>query len=523
MPSPSYYFALYKRFQILGHVPDKLAHGRPTAPDGAFDLKDPASVFGASNRGSLLAASTTPADSPLWAVLNGKAMGQTWVTVGGVTWPAMPLGNPLGWSDFQTSAPAPKLVDTFADWIVAGKINDVPVDVLAVVPPPIAGSLDAGVSLFVCSVAGDDGQRPGLVPTDYWASSLIYLVDPRTGATVDPPVLAANSTYTVAAVIGNRGDTQGGRMHYPLVGNTPPGVVEAAAWVMVWNTGTSPAVELPALSNLDVTSTNGSYEVFSIAPGNYEVAGFRLDVQTAYDGLVAAIASSGTDLGGLTPEEWVHAEGAHLCVKVLVREQGQSWPLVSDTPFTEPRLAQKNLAPFAVYLSVSSPDPQIVWRNFMMGDVLRALRRNRLGVRATGQAQEFPLYLAVPTASFKRWFGKRPPDGFEIVSPAKLRDRGRLPFREQVVLTTRSEAGWLEIAALGKRHLAMSLGIELPISKLRPGELGEVTLVQESAATAKGGWTLVGGCTLRLEAHDPREQERALLAATKRKKKRRRP
>ena len=36
--------------------------------------------------------------------------------------------------------------------------------------------------------------------------------------------------------------------------------------------------------------------------------GFRLNVQTVFDGMVRAIGESAVDLGGLTPEQWVHAE-----------------------------------------------------------------------------------------------------------------------------------------------------------------------------------------------------------------------
>ena len=67
MANPSYYFTLFKKFQVMNHVPDKGAHGAipPATVAGGFDLKDPNSVFGSSNRGSLLGASNNPADSPL--------------------------------------------------------------------------------------------------------------------------------------------------------------------------------------------------------------------------------------------------------------------------------------------------------------------------------------------------------------------------------------------------------------------------------------------------------------------------
>lgn len=355
MPNPSYYFTLFKKFQVINNVPTGTSHGSMT-PTGGFDLKNPNSVFGNSNRGPLLGATTNPADSPLWALLNAKATGASSVTVGGINWPAMPVRSPPAWNDFQVSAPAPKLVEVFGNWITAGKVNDVPNGVIGTMPPPISGGLDPGVALFVCSVAGDNGIRPGTVPPDFWNSSLIFLVDPANGNTVTPSELSAYSEYYLTAVIGNRGNTDGGRYL------SSPGVkIEAAGWVMVWNTGMSPAVQLPALSNLDVNSTNVIYEVYFLKSRQYEVVGFRLNVQTVFDGLVKAIGESGIDLGGLTPEQWVHAQGAHLCAKVLVRREDESWPSLGDTPFTNRRLAQKNLAPFAIDLAVVDPDPHIIW------------------------------------------------------------------------------------------------------------------------------------------------------------------
>src|SRR5437660_767198 len=153
MPNPSYYFTLFKKFQVLDHVPSKTVHGS-AVPTGGFDLKNPNVVFGNSNRGALLGATTTPADSPLWAILNSRSLGNpafTPVNVGGVAWPTMPPGTPSSWTDFQINAPAPKLVQVFADWIAAGKTNDVPNGVLATIPPTITSGLNAGVSLFACS------------------------------------------------------------------------------------------------------------------------------------------------------------------------------------------------------------------------------------------------------------------------------------------------------------------------------------------------------------------------------------
>jgi len=515
MPTPSYYFTLFKKFQVLNHVATSTVHGS-ASPTGGFNLKNPNVAFGSSNRGALLGATTNLADSPLWAILNAKATGGPPPVIGGTSWPLMPLGTPAAWTDFQISAPAPKLVDVFGTWIAANKPNDVPSGVIATMPPPIGSGLDSGVSLFVCSMPGDNGVRPGTVPPDYWATSLIFLVDPATGNTVFPSQLSATSEYYLAAVIGNRGNAPAG--HYL----SPPAVaIEAVAWVMVWNSGMSPAVQLPALSNLDQASTNGVYGVYFLKSGQYDVVGFRLNVQTVFDGLVAAVAASGMDLGGLTPAEWIHAEGAHLCSKVLVRRTDESWPTLGDTPLTNRRLAQKNLAPFAVDVAVASPDPNIVWKNFVVGDVIQFLKEagkfdDRLGVHTLTLNAKLPaganrLYLAIPKRAFARWFSKNSNVRFKVVSENYLREM-KPPFPDLVVLAIPEKRGAFVVPALGDEFLAMSLGVEYSAKKLKEGPLGVITLTQQTAAPKfdrrKKSYEIqqvtVGGFTLLLEAINSR-------------------
>jgi hypothetical protein len=428
----------------------------------------------------------------------------------------MPLGTPQAWTDFQVSAPAPKLVDVFGTWIAANKPSDVPGAVIATMPPPIVSGLDSGVSLFVCSMPGDNGVRPGTVPPNYWATSLIFLVDPANGSTVFPSQLSATSEYYLAAVIGNRGNTAGG--HYL----SAPGVaIEAAGWVMVWNSGMSPAVQLPALSNLDVNSTNGVYGVYFLKSSQYDVVGFRLNVQTVFDGLVAAVTASGMDLGGLTPADWIHAEGAHLCAKVLVRRVDESWPSLGDTPLTNRRLAQKNLAPFAIDLAVASPDPNIIWKNFVVGDVIQFLKDagkfdERLGLHTLTFNAKLPvganrLYLAIPKRSFARWVKRTSNARFKVVSENSLRGV-KPPFPELVVLAIPEKRGSFQVPALGDEFLAMSLGIEYSAKRLKEGPLGEITLTQQTAAPKidrrKKAYEIqqvtVGGFTLLLEAVNSR-------------------
>jgi len=519
MPSPSYFFTLFKKFQVIDHVPDGTVHGA-AAPTGSYDLRTPNTAIGASSRGNVLGATNTPADSPLWAILNSRAMGNgpfTPVNVGGVNWPTMPTSLGLAWNDFQATPMSPnKLVDVFGRWITEGKVNDTPTNVLGTVPPPIT-ALDAGVQLFVCSVAGDNGVRPGTVPSDFWAHSLIFLVDPNTGLTVTPTQLSSSGNFNLVAVVGNRGNTGAGRF------NSPAGVrVEAAAWVLVWNTGSSPAVQLPALSNLDTNSTNGVYEVNAIGAGRYEVVGFRLQVQTVFDGLVRAISESGVDLGGFPPEIWLHGEAAHLCAKVLIRQETESWPLIGDTPFTNRRLGQKNLVPFSIDVTVTDPDPDIVWRNFMAGDVIRFMAhlarfdpewgQNRFQIRNTLPAEVARVLLAIPARSFKRWFRDKGIEGFKRIEPSA---KWKLPFGECIVLELVSDKNVIQIPALGEEYLAMSLGIEYSRKRLRVGDVGNVTVAQATAVPIvndkkcyKTDYVTVGGFTMQFLAYNPKQWQK---------------
>jgi hypothetical protein len=65
-----------------------------------------------------------------------------------------------------------------------------------------------------------------------------------------------------------------------------------------------------------VNNTNAIYDSYIMRSTTYDVVGFRRDVQTVFNGIIAALnqAFPGSDgrpgLGGLTPEEWVHAQPA---------------------------------------------------------------------------------------------------------------------------------------------------------------------------------------------------------------------
>jgi hypothetical protein len=131
---------------------------------------------------------------------------------------------------------------------------------------------------------GDTGIRPGTVPSNYSATSLISLVDQNTGATVFPGTLTAGSEYNLVAVIGNRGNADGGNYL-----TTPGTGIESSGIVMVCNTVHSPGVELPSLSNLDVADKIPIFEQYFLKSGQYDVVGFRLNVQAVYDGIIAAV------------------------------------------------------------------------------------------------------------------------------------------------------------------------------------------------------------------------------------------
>jgi hypothetical protein len=504
--TPSFYFTLFKKFQVLGHVPAGTNHG---AGVGGFNLNQPTAIFGASGTGNLLGASNNPADSPLWAVLNSRAMGNpgfTPVVVGGGSWPTMPVGSPASWTEFQVNAPAPKLVKVFGDWIAAGKVNDIPTGVLGQVPPVIKRT-SGGISLFVCNLPGDDGVAP--VPSNYWATALIFLTDPATGATVNPPQLAATAEYHLTAIVGNRGNTGAGR--YLAGGGGPK--IECEAWVMVWNTGFSPAVKLPALSNLDVAATSPRYEVYFLKAGSYDVVGFRLPVQTVFDGLVKAIEEAGVDLGGLTPEQWVHAQNAHLCTKVLIRHANEGWPAPGDTPLQNRRVAQKNLAPFAVDLTVADPEPRIEWTHFMLGDTQRVLVGDRragwhhLSILDRARGARLGIYLAIPRQSFAAMIQADRLRGFKVVE-----DGPTPPMPDAVVLKCVAPRNAVPIRPLGcRRFLAASLGLEYRRSQMKPGHLGVVEVIQRTALpvldprrrTYKIETPTVGGFTLEVIASKP--------------------
>jgi hypothetical protein len=532
---PSFYFTIFKKLQVVDHAQDGTGHGAAGGGGTGFDLTDPNAPKGvfSATPGVLAAGDTTPADSPLWAVLNSKVAGNPdFSTVpilagpraGTGPWPTMPPGTPLAWTNFQVSPASNKLVDVLGAWISGGQIKDVPTTAIGTIPPaPIPGPLDAGMSLFVCSMPGDTGVRPGGVPANYWATSLIFLVDQNTGATIFPSTLTAGSEYNLVAVIGNRGNADGGNYL-----TTPGTGIETSAIVMVWNTVDSPGVELPSLSNLDMTATNPIYEQYFLKSGRYDIVGFRLNVQTVYDGIIAAVnqaVSGGTlNLGGLTADEWVHAQPAHLCAKVVIRQQGGVFPNFGDTPINNKALAQKNLAPFDINVQDDHLVPNITWKNFIVGQPfflrLPGAGANRLSIQTQLPRDVFQLYVGITQDTYDRFFRDDRKGGaikgFKQVSreelcQSKLGDRAK-PFPHAVVLRLDNKDNAIELPAFPEKlYLGMSLGIEYNVKKIKPGNIGEINFVHRCLTPRfvpgtkcfEIEDTVAGGFTVLVRANDP--------------------
>lgn len=531
---PSFYFTLFKKLQVLDHVQDGTVHGQPGGGGTGFDLTDPNAGLGvfSATPGVLALGDTTPADNPLWAVLNSKAAGNpdfspVPISAGpraGTSWPTMPPGTPLAWTNFQLNPASHKLVDVFGTWISGGQINDVPTTAIGTMPAaPIPGPLDPDLSLFVCSMPGDTGVRPAGVPANYWATSLIFLVDQNTGSTVFPSTLSAGSEYNLVAIVGNRGSADGG--NYLTVPGTG---IETAGIVMVWNTVDSPGVELPSLSNLDVTDSNPIYEQYFLKSAQYNIVGFRLNVQTAYDGIIAAVNQAvmgGTlNLGGLTADEWVHAQPAHLCAKVVVRQHAGAFPNFGDTPINNKAVAQKNLAPFDINVQDDHIVPNIVWKNFVVGQPyflrLPGAGLNRLSLETQLPRDAFQLYIGITQHAYDLFFRDDRKagviKGFKALSreelcKSSLGDRIR-PFPYSVVLRWDGAENSIELPPLPERlYLGMSLGIEYNVKRIKPGSLGEINLVHRCLIPRLAPGTrcfniedtVAGGFTILVRANDP--------------------
>jgi hypothetical protein len=524
----SYYFTLFKKFQVLDHVPSQTVHGA-AAPTGGFDLKNPNSPFVACNLGTpLTLGNFTPAQNPLWAILNSRALGNsgfTPVTISGgaqngTSWPTMPPGSPPAWTEFQMNPPSHKLVDVFSTWISTDhQLKDIPSGAIGTMPASFAGP-DPGVKPFVCSKPGDQGARPTALP-NFWATSLIFLVDQSTGNTIAPPSLVPGAEHYVVAVIGNRGNTNGGRFL------AQANALQAAAVVQIFGTSVSPGVRLPALSNLDLNDINPIYEQYFLRTGQYDVVGFRLNVQTVFDGLVAAVHQAaivdGTlNIGTSTPEQWIKSPPSHLCVKVVTRVQGDQFPAIDTSPEQDARIAQKNLVPFDVTIS-DTGNPHIDWTTFIAGQsaalMIKNAGKNKFTLLTKLPRDLFEIFVAMPEKVHAQFITETRAElkGFRQVNAREILaiDNGnkRLPFaRDAVILQATAPEASFELGPMPDHHAAgMALGFRYVPSKLKHGLTGDVTLMREGAIPLREPGSdrftvqqrTVGGFTLQVRAIDP--------------------
>jgi hypothetical protein len=524
MSNPSYYFTLFKKFQCLGHIPEGFAHGGNVPPQG-ISFKDPVALYNAARAGIPLIGTNT-GDTPLWGVLNAKAHGAGSISYMGLNWLAMPqgAGAAAAWSD--SAVGGQPLVDAFAAWLAAGKPQDFPAFIVLPNAGTVPGAIDTGPSVFVCSSANDDGTRPGTVPNDFWNSSLIYLVDRSNGSVANPSTLHGAMEFYVAGVIGNRGDAAGGKYSTGPATATTPGV-QATAWALTFGTGgASPAVELPSLSNLDVTSQSGLNDVYFLPSAKYDIVGFRFAVQTVFDGLVNAINQAVSDgvftlPTGVGAVQWLETLPSHVCVKVAVRRDDESWPPYDASPQMERRIAQKNLVVFDTDLASPSPSPNIKWKYFTMGGPLAALMRivrandREAGMNTLLLSSDFAqhasrILIAVPRTIFARWVGKGGVKGFEILE-RDTHERFRVPFADHVILAQAGEEAGIRLPCLDDNILPMAVGVEIDEGKLKPDTIQRVSVTHRALVPRFGTGSqsrcyelveaIVGGFTLEFRIH----------------------
>lgn len=505
MANTSYFFGLFKKFQCLGHVMEATVHGTPAGIQNVQFLDAAALPSRIRTGGTLPLIGATTATSPLWGVLDLKASGSgPSFSYDGQTWLPMPFGSGANaaWGDFG-GAP---LVNSFANWINAGRPMDIPAFIAVPGGGTVPGTADAGGSKpFVCSSATDDGTRPGTVPGNFWATSLIYLVNPATGAQALPSTLQNGSEYYLAAVVGNRGDAAGGKYSGP----TGPGAATtselvAKGYAMAWGTGGStPSVTLPSLTNNDHTAVAGQNDLYFLKTMKYDTIGFRFPTKSVFDALVLAIedaVADGTfDLPtGVSATDYITTAPSHVCVKVAIRKEGETLPAADASPLTEPRIAQKNLARFDVDNLPADPlNPGgLVWQFFSAGAplarILRehwtrdgAIGQNTLVLRSELGRKAGRIHIAVPRKTFKRYFRKDAVKGFEVIDKDRDKELG-VPFVDHVVLSQTSEKAALRLPFMDDRSLGLAMGYEVNPKAFEPGDVRRVELEHRAVVPVFG-------------------------------------
>lgn len=502
MANASYYYTLFKKFQCLGHVREATGHGTVAGIQNVKFL-DPVALPGIIRTGGTLPLiGATTAASPLWGVLNAKANSLPAFPYDGLNWLPMPLGIAANaaWGDIG----GVPLVAAFENWINAGRPMDYPAFIALPGAGTVPGAADAGGSKpFVCSSATDDGTRPGTVPPNFWATSLIYLVDPATGAHATPSTLSTAAEYYLAAVVGNRGDDWGGKYSGPSgPGALTTSELQANGWAMAWGTGGStPAVQLPSLSNNDITSPAGNYDIFFLNSMKYDTVGFRFPVQSVFQGLIlaidAAVANGTFNLpSGVSATDYITTSPSHVCVKVGIRRDGETFPANDASPLVEPRIAQRNLVRFDVdNLPVTGTTP-LVWKYFAVGAPLarmlrgfwsrdKAIGRSTLQFRSDLSPKAGRIHLAIPRSTFYRYIGKEGVKGFEIIDKDRDKTLG-VPFVDHVVLTQKSEKAAFQLPFMDDLSLGMAMGVEIEPKAFQPGDVRRIDVEHRTVVPVFG-------------------------------------
>jgi len=514
MPPPitSFYHAIYKRLWAIGVKGD--AHTTIVAGDGNFSLNSPGpphGIFGSTDYGAPLALGNyVAANNPLWVILNASFNPPPppgyLVSVPGypTPWPTMPWPGsgpyPL-WDQWNAAAPPLRLIDRLQHWIeVDHQLDDTPggshlefTDWSSgpALVPQVKGKEEQ--VLFVCSVAGDNGVRPGNVKSNnYWNTSQIFVCDDH-GKNIGLPTFKAGEQRTIQAIIGNSSSLLAGSLF-----NLPPVQVQCNAYA--FNTFLSDAVPLPEMSALDAPNAGFTYEQVALMPTSYAVAGFRFDVDQVFQSLsdkMKAHNYTAAQLGFPTVDDWLKANAAHACVKVLVRaneypnNQMGNFPSDMALPTADRHIAQRNLAGFDMSVVAMK---KIKWQYFMMSQAGEGL--NALSIDSHLPADAARFYFAVPSEMFRRHIaqgakGAGNHRGFEVVTGA---DKA---FADGVILRRTSPDARLSIADhKGEPFFGMALGIEGDPARLKSARVGDISVVH-----ARHDGHVVGGFTLRPQVH----------------------
>jgi hypothetical protein len=538
MTDPSFYYAIYKRLQATAAPYNAHINGDNDPPDqtfGGFSLKYADATYGIfthlgpqssfwgynQNMKPLKDMDNTPANNPMWAILNASLGPEPLpdkITVGGTQWPVMPppLQGSISvykeWLEFNQPG-QPRVIDALGTWIANGKTNDVPkgapinTATLAALPLPKfpLKNSDKGAILFVCSRQGDDGRRAGdgalpnppavPIPAQFWNSSQIFLTD-TLGNLAQPVHLVPGAHYYLAAVIGNSSSLYCGRMS--LGGPNPK--IEVLADALAFNSFMGPNVPLASLGELDAASPNPSYEQFTMRLWSYDTVGFRFDVDDVFKRLVQAVQLGvpANMLAGDTPDQWVR--DSHPCVKVRIMsgELPNNYtpvgavPTIDSSPLKDRHIAQRNLAHFDMTQMAIKPP---MWKKFIVAQAGAGV--NGLSLQHALPLDAFRVYLAIPRAAWERYIDPKTSKGGAVRGFDVVREVGSKPFPgEAVFLRQTNAAAEIHVADHAReKFFGMALGLEGD-----PARLKGVRVTDISMAHAAADHSVVGGFTVQLRA-----------------------